>query len=80
MIWIELIGYAGTVCILLSMMMTSLTKLRLLNLSGAVLSVVYAWVTGAMPVLVLNLLLTVINTVQLLRARQTRRKNDEIVY
>lgn len=68
-IWIELIGYAGTALVLLSMMMTSLTKLRWFNMAGAVLSMIYAWQTDAMPVFVLNLCLTGIHGAQLYRMR-----------
>lgn len=63
----DIIGYAGTAFVLLSMMMTSITKLRIFNLCGAVLSVIYAFATKAWPVFLLNFCLTVINGIQLYR-------------
>lgn len=80
-IWLELIGYAGTALILLSMMMTSVTKLRWLNLLGSAFSVCYALLTDAMPVFVLNFCLAVINGVQLFRLhRQKKEERNETAY
>lgn len=73
-VMIEIIGYAGTAFVLLSMMMTSVTKLRFLNICGCVLSMFYAWMTGTMPVFVLNLCLAVINSVQLYRLRSAKKE------
>jgi len=70
----EIIGYVGTALVLLSMMMTSVKKLRILNICGAVLSGFYAVMTGAMPVFVLNLCLTVINAIQLIRLRNNKEE------
>ena len=73
-IYLELVGYVGTALVLLSMMMTSVTKLRWLNMAGSVVSMFYAYMCGTMPVFVLNLCLAVINGVQLVR---WYRKNKE---
>lgn len=69
-IWLEIIGYAGTALILVSMMMTSVRWLRWLNLLGSVLTMFYAGMNGTMPVFLLNLSLTVINGVHLYRLRK----------
>lgn len=61
----EIVGYCGTVMVLVSMLMTSVVKLRLLNACGSVLSAIYAFVTHTWPVLILNVCLLVINTVQI---------------
>lgn len=76
MIWLEVIGYLGTAFVLLSMMMTSLTRLRWFNLAGSVFSMFYAWMMGTMPVFVLNLCLAVINGVQLYRVYQKQRRKS----
>ena len=68
--FIEIIGYIGTAVVLISMLMTSITKLRIINMCGGALSAIYAFITGAMPVVVLNVALITINTVQLIRERQ----------
>ena len=72
--YVELIGYAGTGLVLLSMMMTSVTKLRWLNLSGSLVSMVYAFATNTWPVFVLNLCLSLVNAVQLFRLRRKREE------
>lgn len=76
-IWLELIGYGGTALVLLSMMMTSVSRLRWLNLGGSVLSGFYAWMCGTMPVFILNLSLAVINAVQLIRLSRQKVKEEK---
>lgn len=66
-IYLELFGYLGTALIFLSMMMTNLTKLRVLNMSGSVISAIYAALSNTWPVVVLNGGLFLINAVQLIR-------------
>lgn len=73
-LYLELFGYLGTALILFSMMMTSLTKLRILNMTGSVISAIYAALCSAWPVVVLNAGLFVINSVQLLRAKKKIEK------
>lgn len=71
-IYLEVFGYIGTVLILISMMMTSVVKLRLLNICGSVISAVYGALNGTWPVVLLNVSLVVINTVHLLRLRKEK--------
>lgn len=71
-IWLELFGYLGTAFVLISMLMTSVVKLRIFNLTGSVISVIYAVLTGTWPVVVLNFCLTIINIGQLIRLRKTK--------
>lgn len=56
------------------MMMTSLSKLRIYNLCGAVLSMIYAVTCAAWPVFVLNLCLTGINSFQLYRLHSKKEE------
>ncbi len=72
MIYLEIFGYIGTALVLLSMMMTKLSLLRIFNVCGSVISAVYAYLSGAMPVVLLNLGLIVINGAQLIM--ESRRK------
>ena len=71
---LEIIGYAGTAFVLVSMMMTSVTKLRIFNLCGSVLSMFYAFATATWPVFVLNFCLTGINSIQLYRLRHPKKE------
>lgn len=69
-IYLELFGYLGTALVLLSMMMTSVVKLRIINMTGSVISAIYAALSNTWPVVLLNLGLIIINTVQLLRLKR----------
>lgn len=77
-IFIEIIGYIGTAVVLASMLMTSMTRLRIINMCGSALSAVYALITGALPVVVLNVALITINTVQLIKERRSRLAEETI--
>ena len=73
-IFMEILGYIGSALVLLSFMMTSVGKLRILNASGALVTVVYAIYTQTWPVLLLNAALFVINIVQLIRLKKAKQK------
>lgn len=74
-IFLEIFGYIGSALILLSMMMTSVEKLRWFNISGSVISMIYGALTGAWPVVFLNVGTITINVVQIIRLR--RKKQSE---
>ncbi|NOH03025.1 MAG: hypothetical protein HND47_14235 [Chloroflexi bacterium] len=57
----ELIGYAGSLLVAVSLMMKSLVRLRLINLAGAVFFVVYGVLIRAVPVVFLNGLIVCVN-------------------
>lgn len=71
-ILLELLGYVGTVLTLMSMMMTSVVKLRTWSAIGSFISMVYAIICGAWPVVFLNVGLIVINLYHLLRMRNNQ--------
>lgn len=72
-IFLEIFGYIGSGLILLSMMMTSVEKLRWFNMSGALISTIYSAILGTWPVVFLNVGSIAINVVQVIRLR---RKKD----
>lgn len=76
-IWLEIFGYLGTGLILLSMMMTSIDRLRFFNILGSVISAVYALCTHTLPVFFLNAGLIIINTVQLIKYYRGNKKQKE---
>jgi hypothetical protein len=51
---IEIFGYAGSVLVAVSLMMSSIVKLRIINLIGAVVFSTYGFIIGALPVGFLN--------------------------
>lgn len=71
-IFLEIFGYIGSGLILLSMMMTSVEKLRWFNISGSVISIIYGAVTGAWPMVFLNVGTITINVVQIVRLRRKK--------
>ena len=70
--WTEFIGYAGSVLVTISLMMSSLAKLRWINLAGAMAFAVYGWFVGAYPVLAVNGFIVLVNIYYLRRMSRTR--------
>jgi len=66
-LWTEIIGYAGSLLVAVSLMMSSLVKLRWINLAGALAFAVYGWFVGAYPVLVVNGFIVLVNIYYLFR-------------
>ena len=58
---IELIGYAASITIFLSLTMKSMAKLRIINLVGCLLFIIYGLVIKAFPVVLLNSLTAMVN-------------------
>ena len=73
-IYLEIFGYIGTALVIFSMMMTSVVKLRIFNMCGGLISLVYAICVNTWPVVVLNACLISINLVQ--TVRQLRGKEE----
>ena len=71
---LEVFGYIGTALVIISMMMKSINKLRIFNISGAIISAIYSAIIQAWPVVLLNVALTVINTYQLTNDALSKRK------
>ena len=68
MIWLEIFGYIGTALVIISMLMTSVLRLRIINIIGSVISGIYAVLVGATPVALMNLCLICINVIVFLIA------------
>ena len=73
-IWLEIFGYIGTALVIISMMMTSVLKLRIINMCGGAISLIYAVLCNTWPVVVLNACLICINLFQTIR--QIRQKES----
>lgn len=63
----ELVGYAASVLVAISLMMSSILRLRIINLIGAALFSAYGVLIGAAPVAVVNLFIVGINIFHLWR-------------
>ena len=67
-IYLEIFGYVGSVLLIISMMMTSMVKLRIINIIGSIISTVYSIVYGAYAVVFLNIGMMSINIFHLIRS------------
>ena len=68
--WFEVIGIAGTLFVLLSFLMKDLKMVRIINIVGAVLFVVYGLLIGALSTWLLNGILVIIHIVYLLKGNK----------
>lgn len=70
---LELVGYAASILIAVSLMMSSILRLRIINLIGAVLFTIYGFAIRAYPVAVVNFFIVLIDLYylrQMLTARE----------
>jgi GNAT superfamily N-acetyltransferase len=68
----EVIGYLASALVAVSLLMTSILKLRLINLVGSACFTIYGLLIGAYPVAVVNFLIVLINLYYLYDAYHTR--------
>lgn len=69
----EIIGYCGTFLVVAAMLMTSMTRLRLVNIVGSFLSVIYCIYSHSMPVALMNACLILINVYRLIDAWRKKK-------
>ena len=60
--WTEWLGYIASLIVLISLLMSSVKRLRWINLAGSLVFAVYGFLIGALPVAVMNLGIVLINT------------------
>ncbi len=72
---IDLLGFAGSGLIIVSLTMTSMVRLRFVGLAGALLFVVYGLWIGALPVVATNLATSTIQITRLWALRQPSRED-----
>lgn len=65
--WLEIVGYAASGLIAISLMMSSILWLRLINMVGATAFAIYGLLIHAYPVAVLNGLIVLVNVYHLRR-------------
>ena len=70
---LQLVGYFSTLLILVSFLMTSVVKLRLVNLVGSAIFVVFAFLTKSYPTAIMNVGLCIINIYFLIRLIRAKR-------
>jgi hypothetical protein len=72
MSWIEVIGYIGTIGVAASLMMSSIRRLRWVNLFGAATMAIYGVLIDAWPVLALNAFIVLVDVYYLVKIHRER--------
>ncbi len=72
-ILIELFGYFGSFLVVVSMLMTSVKKLRIVNTTGSVIFMIYALIIKSYPTALMNFCLVGINLYQLYQLGKKER-------
>lgn len=73
---IEIVGYLGSVLVVVSMLMSSVVKLRIINMIGSIVSGVYALIVGAFPLVLMNGCLIIINIYNLHKLLKSDHQYD----
>ena len=72
-ILIEAFGYLGSGLVVVSMLMNSVVKLRVVNTIGSVIFAIYALIIKSYPTAVMNVCLVSINIYHLMKLRNTQK-------
>lgn len=73
---IEVFGYIGSAMVVVSMLMTSIVKLRIINTAGSIISGIYAVICGAIPLALMNACLIAINVTGLIKLLKSKKTYD----
>ena len=71
--WLEVVGYVGSALVLASFLMTSVVKLRIVNMAGSLISFTYAMIIKSYPLALMNCALVFINLYFLWKIKRTSR-------
>ena len=71
---LELIGYLGSALVIVSMLMTSVVKLRIINTIGSVIFCGYALAIHSYPTAAMQLCLIIINIINLYKLNNTKKE------
>lgn len=74
--YIEVVGYLASVLVAVSLTMSQLLRLRLINLIGAITFSIYGFLVGAYPVLFVNGFIVFIDLYYLIKMYQNRDEFD----
>lgn len=75
-IMIEVYGYIGSVLVVISMLMSSVVKLRVINTLGSIISGTYALIIGSLPLALMNISLLIINVYNLFKLLKSKKIYD----
>ncbi|WP_375748193.1 YgjV family protein [Vibrio sp. HN007] len=72
---IEIMGYAASIMVAISLTMKDIVKLRVLNFVGCTFFVIYGLMIGALPVVATNAFIAVVNVYFLAKMVQEKKKD-----
>ena len=75
---LELIGYTGSMLVVVSMLMTSVVKLRIINTIGSVIFCGYAIAIHSYPTAAMQVCLIIINIVNLYKLNNTKKQYSAV--
>lgn len=70
----ELIGYVGSVLVVVSLAMSSIIRLRIVNLAGALVFSAYGLLIGSFPVVITNGIIAILDVYYLRKELRTRHE------
>lgn len=76
--FVEAFGYLGSLLVVVSMLMSSVIRLRIINMIGSVIFAIYALIIKSYPTALMNFFLVGINIYHLMRLRNTEKHYDLI--
>ena len=68
---VELFGYLGSCLVVVSLLMTSVMKLRIINTIGSTISGIYAFIIGSFPLVLMNTCLITINVYNIFKLKKS---------
>ena len=71
--WIELIGILGSVFVLISFLMKEILVIRIINIVGSVIFIVYGIIIGAMATWFVNAALIVVHIIYIIRELKNKK-------
>ena len=75
---LELIGYLGSLLVIVSMLMTSVVKLRVINTIGSVIFCAYALAIHSYPTAAMQVCLIIINIINLYKLNNTKKQYSAV--
>ena len=70
--YVEIIGYAGSILVAVSLMMKNIFYLRRINLIGAATFAIYGLLVGAIPVFILNSFISIVDLYYIWEAKRAK--------
>ncbi len=71
---IELFGYIAMIVVLISIFMKDMIKFRIINTIACIMFIIYGALHSAMPVVIMNISVTLINAYYIISWYKTKKK------